>query len=295
MESPNSPHDAVRAPNIVHTEIHDTDILELVDSSSDDLVRSIGEQQSKISAWPFLLFGLLFLMVVLGHNFPNMPSVVKWLGGLVIAAVTYWCFQRDKLKKLTVLFYEPDAPASALFEDLMTAFKKASSQQKLKAITVTSRYADTKYSAGAQQGLKFGSASAHLGDAPNVVANISIPIFTAEKTTLAFYPDRILIFKDGKVGSINYSSIDVECNAVTYVEEESVPNDARVVGHTWKYVNKKGGPDRRFKDNKQIPLCAYTQMKLRTSTGLDVQFLGSKENAFNDLASALLRTSRVMR
>ena len=42
-----------------------------------------------------------------------------------------------------------------------------------------------------------------------------------------------------------------------------------MVGRTWRYVNKKGGPDRRFKDNCEIPICAYEQVHLSSSTGLN--------------------------
>jgi len=27
--------------------------------------------------------------------------------------------------------------------------------------------------------------------------------------------------------------------------------------YTWKYVNKKGDPDKRFKDNRKIPIVLY--------------------------------------
>ena len=64
-----------------------------------------------------------------------------------------------------------------------------------------------------------------------------------------------------------------------YVESESVPSDARIIGQTWQYVNKKGGPDKRFKNNRQLPICAYSQLNLSTSDGLDVRFFSSKEGA----------------
>jgi DnaJ-domain-containing protein 1 len=35
-----------------------------------------------------------------------------------------------------------------------------------------------------------------------------------------------------------------------------------VIGTTWRYVNKKGGPDLRFNDNRQIPIYRYGQVDL---------------------------------
>lgn len=48
-----------------------------------------------------------------------------------------------------------------------------------------------------------------------------------------------------------------------------MPRDAEVVDRTWRYVNKSGGPDKRFKDNRQIHVCRYEQISLSSSTGLN--------------------------
>jgi hypothetical protein len=37
-------------------------------------------------------------------------------------------------------------------------------------------------------------------------------------------------------------------------------------------VNKSGGPDKRFKDNRQRPICLYEEIRLRITSGLDEAF-----------------------
>jgi hypothetical protein len=54
-----------------------------------------------------------------------------------------------------------------------------------------------------------------------------------------------------------------------FIEEQGVPSDATVVGQTWKYVNKKGGPDKRFKGNRQLPIALYEEIHLTSPTGLN--------------------------
>jgi hypothetical protein len=34
-------------------------------------------------------------------------------------------------------------------------------------------------------------------------------------------------------------------------------------------VNKSGGPDRRFANNRQLPILRYAELKLQSSTGLN--------------------------
>jgi hypothetical protein len=56
------------------------------------------------------------------------------------------------------------------------------------------------------------------------------------------------------------------------------------VGNTWKYVNKSGGPDRRFNDNRQLPICAYSEYTLTSDTGVYEVITTSKQRAMDGFA-----------
>jgi hypothetical protein len=43
-----------------------------------------------------------------------------------------------------------------------------------------------------------------------------------------------------------------------------VPRDSTQVDTTWRFVNKNGGPDRRFNNNSQIPILQYGEVVMRT-------------------------------
>ena len=274
--------------NIIDRVEHETkSVLELQDSTSDALLQSMNEQYAKKPIWPFVGAGLLVLFFLLLSISESWPSVLRPVVFAIFATITGWVYWRDQMGKLTVLFYEPDQVTSELFDSLCRALKQASMAQKLKSIASTARYADTKYSAGAGQGLKLGGAKLVLGHAPGVVANVPVPVLTSDKTTLAFYPDRVLAFQGNAVGAIEYANLSAVSSGVRYIERESVPSDARIVDKTWHYVNKKGDPDKRFKDNPELPICAYSQFNLSTPDGLDVRFIGSKEGGFDGLAHAL--------
>jgi hypothetical protein len=154
-------------------------------------------------------------------------------------------------------------------------------------VAATSKYSDTKYSAGASSGLKLTKASCVAGQAPGVVANVDVPVLQAAKITLAFYPDRVLAFQGKTVGAIDYAELEANNSPVTFVESGSVPSDATVTGKTWQYVNKKGGPDKRFKNNREMPLCRYNELRLTTDRGLDVYLMCSRDGGFNELVQVL--------
>lgn len=60
-----------------------------------------------------------------------------------------------------------------------------------------------------------------------------------------------------------------------------------MVDRTWRYVNKKGGPDKRFKDNRELPVCLYDEVQLSSSTGLNALLNLSRNNTAPDFAGSV--------
>lgn len=100
-----------------------------------------------------------------------------------------------------------------------------------------------------------------------------------------FFPDRVLIYDAAGVGAVSYQTLLVTVRDRRFIEDETVPSDALIVDKTWKYVNKSGGPDRRFKNNHELPICLYQEMTFTSSTGLN--------ELVNYLNVALLRTLKM--
>lgn len=63
------------------------------------------------------------------------------------------------------------------------------------------------------------------------------------------------------------------------VLDEALPGDSKVIDKTWQYVNKKGGPDRRFKNNKEIPVLEYELLTMSSNSGLNEQLIFSRLGA----------------
>lgn len=279
--------------NITHTVEHDTQsVLELADSSSDELLESMNEQAKKMRLWPFVGVGLL-LLFLWGRQFMTAwPTWVVWVSFGLGAAVTAWVRHRDQMKRLTVLFFEPDEQTTQAFKAIVGAAERAGCN-RLRSVLETSTYADSKYTAGASHGLKFGKSSRLVGQVPGVLANVDVPVLTSGRTTLAFFPDRVLAFQGNSVGAVSYADVNVESFPARYIEHESVPSDASVVGHTWQFVNKKGGPDKRFKNNRQLPVCQVNRLHLSSSRGLDVRLMASRDGAFDEFAQAVQQFSKL--
>jgi hypothetical protein len=72
-----------------------------------------------------------------------------------------------------------------------------------------------------------------------------------------------------------------------FIESEPPPADAQCVGTTWQYANKSGGPDRRFKNNRQLPIMLYGRLTLTTPQGLLMAWDFSRPEVAASLADAL--------
>lgn len=92
------------------------------------------------------------------------------------------------------------------------------------------------------------------------------------------FPDKLFIIQKGTVGALNYADIETSTHTTRFIENESIPHDALVVDRTWKYVNKSGGPDKRFKDNRQLPICLYGEIELKSASGLNTVFMFSNSS-----------------
>lgn len=145
-----------------------------------------------------------------------------------------------------------------------------------------------KVNAGAGRSLKRIACKIEKGHPYYIKTNVdTIQIALHNKERLIILPDKVFFVRKRKVGMIDYSDFRISVSSVRFVETDPIPKDAQVVGYTWQYVNKNGTPDQRFKNNKQIPLCLYGQVFLRSSSGLNVELQISNVQNARDFAELI--------
>ena len=92
--------------------------------------------------------------------------------------------------------------------------------------------------------------------------------------------------------SIRFALIDLRDLELSFInlqfmEQEAVPTDATIVKHTWAKSNADGSPDRRFKNNFQIPVCQYGRIDLKTTSGLNESYMFSNFEKTRSFANTL--------
>lgn len=139
---------------------------------------------------------------------------------------------------------------------------------------------NTKVNAGAGRSLNRTPCKLEKNCPFYIQTNVDVIQIKLKDEALIILPDKVFIVCKRKVATVEYSDFRISVSEVRFVEEEAVPKDAQVIGHTWKYVNKNGTPDRRYKGNMQLPICLYGQVFLNSSSGLNVELqISNVQNA----------------
>ncbi|EPE4803260.1 DUF4236 domain-containing protein, partial [Vibrio vulnificus] len=248
-------------------EIESAHVSQIVDSSSAELLKELNEKQKKSSSWPFIF--ILFFAVVFGIHNAELP---KWVVALtaVLGGVSTWvCYTRDTLAKTTVLFYDFDSEMELAYDKLFSAAEQMAKANKCWHISASGKVLDKKYHAGASNLIDRKLTSIMISEPPRLKTNVKTVSIAVGRQTLHFFPDRVLVYDTTGVGAVSYQDLVVMVGDKKFIEEESVPADALIVGKTWKYVNKSGGPDRRFKDNHELPICLYQELSFTSQSGLN--------------------------
>ena len=111
----------------------------------------------------------------------------------------------------------------------------------------------------ASQSIQRKSVTISLGSCDLIQSSWKVPhLMNANGGEMFIYPAFILYHVSREAFAlVDIREASLDYNPVSFIEEESVPADAQLIGHTWKKANKDGSPDRRFANNYQIPILAY--------------------------------------
>jgi len=104
---------------------------------------------------------------------------------------------------------------------------------------------------------------------------------------ILIYPGMAIMPRaDGAFALIDLRELQIEFHTIQFIEEEAVPNDAKLVGETWAKVNKDGSRDLRFRDNYRIPICLYGRLLFTSPGGVEEEYQFSNAEAAGNFARA---------
>ncbi|UHH11956.1 hypothetical protein LU699_15430 [Luteimonas fraxinea] len=265
----------------------------IVDSSSAELLEELSAKQKRVRRWPWALAASLAALLILLIR--GAPDWALWGAVFAGGIVTAWACYTDLLRKSVVLLYELDSDVERALDAFHRAADGIAAAARVWHISARAHVHDTKYHAGASGLIKRKRTRVSRAAPPYVKTNIETVAIEIGAQTLHFFPDRVLIYDSSGVGGVSFGSLRLEAGPTSFIEDEGVPSDATITGYTWRFVNKRGGPDKRFKNNHQIPICAYDRLGIASATGLNELLHVSKPGVAAAFATQLQMLSRVVK
>ena len=249
-------------------EIESGDVMQMRDASFSDLLDEINSKAGQLRISAALCWTAIGLGVAAG--------IASGGPGLAICALALpgWAAGKwfDSYRRCTVLYYDLEGDAEAAYHRLTEGFdglNQCAAKWHIEAGGAVQSLTAWKRNAGASH-LVERKATTLAYNLPSIIkSNVAPPALRVGKQIMYFMPDVVFVFDGKKIGAVDYSDLGVRWQNSRFIETEQVPKDATIVGYNWKYPNKSGGPDRRFKGNRQIPICLYETIHFQSESGVN--------------------------
>lgn len=243
-------------PEYAGTEIKSADIAEFKKAEIGDISSRI-ERSISLNKTSYIFLALSIL--VFAHPmFLFFPAL--------FIALQIWLHSRGYV----YLDYSMDTDSSIRYQNTILAWELLSKSQYVWQILTQQSHYDTRRTAGAGKTVTRNSCRI-THECPYYLRSNVEPVSVALKgEQLIVLPDKILLLRGGKVAAIDYNDVDISFSPLRFIEDGTVPSDSNVVGYTWRFVNNNGTPDRRFNNNRQLPVCIYGEVFIKSSSGLNI-------------------------
>jgi hypothetical protein len=182
-----------------------------------------------------------------------------------------------------------DDPSRRKYEQLKNSFKNLSTSHKI--WDITGAHFQDRVAARSSASTLVNRRDAGVGfrSLPIITSNYEAIYFqNVNGADLYLYPTFIMMYEDdSNFAIIGLDELNVTFSPVNFTETGIVPRDSQIIRKTWAKVNKNGTPDKRFKNNYQIPVVQYGRLSFSSDTGILEEYQISNFELAREFADAL--------
>ncbi|CAM3143236.1 DUF4236 domain-containing protein [Chryseobacterium flavum] len=179
-----------------------------------------------------------------------------------------------------------DDPSRRKYEQLQDSFKNLSTSQKI--WDITRAHFQDRVAARSSASTLVNRKNARIGFKSLSIIRSNYEAIYFQNVNGAdfyFYPTFILMYKnDQNFAIIGLDELNITFSPVNFTETGTVPRDSKVIRKTWAKVNKNGTPDKRFKNNYQIPVVRYGRLSFSSGNGINEEYQISNFEFAQDFA-----------
>lgn len=225
-----------------------------------------------------------FANLMLKSELPARPS---WFKGPFSYSQRKFDWQVNAARPV---FYELDATVTAAYQKLLKAGGLLSScPYKRHDLGQQALYGQerTKGMSGSSYAIHSEPLRVSISGPERADLNFTPVTFYVPNSTISFFPDIILTVKnvvDAAIMGLQGVRVEV-IERSTYLDY--VPPNAEVIGHSFTYVNKDGGPDMRYNHNPQTFLIKNWDLDIHFKSSPPIHTSFSNRIAVESFAMAL--------
>jgi len=266
-------------------EISGASAIGMVDSSAAQLLQELNRVKRRMDLCPIV--GLVGAILSVRLAFLSLQSWLWVCGFPAIVGLVLLARNNDVTNGTAILNYSFEGNSEQSFTEFRNAFTKLVACSAVWHVEAEGPTADWKRNAGASYLERRTDSRPILSRPPKVASNIDVPTLSTGQKSLYFFPDRMLVYDSSGVGAISYAELNAQAVQARFIEDGNVPSDAQQVGTTWRYVARSGGPDRRFNNNRQLPILLYGKLSLTSASGLNELFQYSASDGGSPFAATI--------
>ncbi len=201
----------------------------------------------------------------------DVKTGAEFLAGALLLLISGVIVHRNNNEKRTTrLVYDLSGIANAQQQTLDSTLEQLTRSRMIWRVDSQTAIMDWKRNAGASYNVEREQISVSKAVPPRVESNLVPMCIDIGKLKMFFLPDQVLYRQRGTFASIEYKDLKFQAASTRFIENQVQASDSQQVGSTWRYVRKDGGPDRRFNNNRQLPIMLYGIITAVSSGGLNL-------------------------
>jgi hypothetical protein len=207
----------------------------------------------------------LFLGLFITYLVYKSSSVWIFLGSLIslLSFIILKIFARIKIE------YDFEDESETAYQEYVDVWKELKKSNRVWQISRKAKVVDTKNMYGAKDAIERNKLKISFRLPWYLKSNISAPVLYFKKVTLILLPDKVLIISKFRAGAVNQKNVNMRFYNDGFIEDEAKPKDSEIITQQWLHPNKSGGPDQRYRDNRQLPVYRYSYVDINSPEGIN--------------------------
>ena len=172
---------------------------------------------------------------------------------------------------------------------LLSSFQKLSSSQYIWDVKSESDIDKTKARSVASLTITRIRTRFFLAHVPGIDSKFSaFHLTNANGADIYIYPGFFVMYRNPQnLGVVDLKDLRVSFERTGFLETEIVPKDSKQLSEVWERSNKDGSRDKRFADNRQLPVMEYGEITFQSESGICEKYMISDCNSAQEFVQSI--------